>query len=79
MTTKFRLGDYHKYMIADKTDHGLGSPVQDTSMPLYLGTGPETPTKSFTHGGRCYVVRAVMEEGHELNPFPCPLVIAVRA
>ncbi len=79
MTSRFPLGTYYKYMIADKT-HLLDarSPVHNTAMPLYLGLGPSVPVTSFVHNDRAYDVEAVLEEGRSLNPFPCPLVMAVR-
>ncbi len=78
MTCRYPLGTYYKYMIADKTHlPEARSPVQ-TSMPLYLGRGPAVPTGSFMHDHRTYDVEAVLEEGRSLNPFPCPLVMAVR-
>ena len=79
MTSRFPLGTYHKYMIADKTHlPDAQSPVQNSSMPLYLGLGPSVPRVSFIHNDRAYDVEAVLEEGRSLNPFPCPLVMAVR-
>ena len=79
MPSKFKLGDYYKYMIADKTKHPhVISPISGARIPLYLGLGPEVPTGSFTCTGQDYVVENILEVGHRLNPFSCPLVMAVR-
>ena len=79
MTSRFPLGTYFKYMIADKTSlPEARSPVHNSAMPLYLGRGPAVPTVSFVHNARAYNVEAVLEEGRSLNPFPCPLVMAIR-
>ncbi len=79
MTSRFPLGTYFKYMIADKTYLSEAqSPVHNSTMPLYLGRGPVIPGGAFMHNNRTYYVEAVLEEGRDLNPFPCPLVMAVR-
>ncbi|MEE8608968.1 MAG: hypothetical protein V3S55_15295 [Nitrospiraceae bacterium] len=81
MTTDFSVGVYYTYMIADVSDSKhdfLHSPIQDTSVPLYLGGGPETPVDTFMHNRHSYRVMHVLDTDDKSNPFPCPLVMAKR-
>ncbi len=81
MGCKFALDTYFKYMIADATDprytHTHG-PASDTSMPLYLGVGPEVPRDTFVHDGHAYEVTRVLPVDDGANPFPVPVVLARR-
>ncbi|KFH18461.1 hypothetical protein ELZ19_06935 [Brucella abortus] len=80
--TAFELGTYYKYLIADVTKHpgttGPLSPVQDHSIPIYLGLGPQVPGETFVHDRHDYRTLRVLGPEDLLNPFPVPLVIAER-
>lgn len=67
-----KIGDYYKYMVC----FGRLSPVADSTEPVYLGLGVQTPTKSFTFGRHDCDVVEVLPPSSSLNPFPCDLVMA---
>lgn len=79
--TDFTLGTYHKYLVMDMTSprhDWMTNPVQDHTVPFYLGLGPEVPTSSFVHDKKDFEVVRVVEVGDPHNPFPCPVVMSRR-
>ena len=84
MGSRFPVGDYYSYMIADRTGREWAdSPVQDSEMPLYLGKSPSVPEPGmrFQMTVRSRVVHhvaSVLPPEHDLNPFQVPLVMIQR-
>jgi len=73
-----------KYMVGDRSEMTWAtSPLQDSTMPLYLGQAPVMPKVGFIFGASFWengVVKVVevLQIGDPLNPLNIPLVIVEK-